>query len=388
MRQSGALLRNERKSRGLSVREASLRSAVSPATWKRWEGGVSTPRPADLDRILASLESGSIPQAHLRTRPVLRLLRYRRTRRFLTLEEIGAATGLSLASIQRYETGSRVPDEQDLVRLSAACGLTEDEGQFLVELLSKRPAPPDPANNRPTDGLPSPHAVIYAKLESLVDECGRLENHALESRLFDLLAELSTIGDWESAAEVLSMLRPHLAGLHLGADDWSEVRTLANLLRLHGCGTSHEKRRIFAQSRERFRFGERPSSVSTAFSLLRMAEIVREHDEAEELVYWLSQNEAVGQSQPLRFFLSVHEALTALGRGDAKRQVPVLESLVEHSRHPSQEYTAKAALVQAFFKLGDTSKTSQTVADCKRLEALYGFGSPFLRSVARREFFH
>ena len=159
-REDAARLRCARKGQNLSVAKACDLLGISTATLKRWESGTGTPGTQTIAKILDTwgVSGTSALRDQVRTdnfgkraawsieqsgpRPVLRLIRHRRRRNRLSLEDISEATGVGLGSLQRYETGLRIPTNEILQRLTTAVGCSNLESQLLHRSLASEETPP------------------------------------------------------------------------------------------------------------------------------------------------------------------------------------------------------------------------------------------------------
>src|ERR1044072_3493435 len=140
--ETGARLRAARRLKGLSVAEAGESFGVSRSTVTRWEAGKYLPTTATLTDYLARIGA---PAAEL---PVgrdkgpklsLRLLRAKRRRAGVTIQEMSHLTGLSLASLHRYEMGEREPDAGTVALLLQAYGCPAEERDALSKSASGGP---------------------------------------------------------------------------------------------------------------------------------------------------------------------------------------------------------------------------------------------------------
>lgn len=125
-----ALLREERESRGMTLRQAAMRAAIAPSTLSRWESGACTPRVPELEallralgvddrdilRVLASLDA---PRAAKAARAsdlsglvapsggaLLRALRHRAG---LSLVEVAMHLGVAASTLSRWESSVSHP---------------------------------------------------------------------------------------------------------------------------------------------------------------------------------------------------------------------------------------------------------------------------------------
>lgn len=128
-----ALLREQRETRGFTLRQASARAKLSPSTLSRWEAGACTPRvpelegllnalgvdPNDVLRILVSLDA---PRAARAARSFVgeqsvapsggALLKVLRRKAKLSLSEVADSIGVSQSTISRWETSTNHPSPQ------------------------------------------------------------------------------------------------------------------------------------------------------------------------------------------------------------------------------------------------------------------------------------
>lgn len=122
---SPAALRRQRNRRQLSLRQLSLISGVGAATISAWESGQRAPSARLLAAVADALEVTvadlvPVPQRRI----VLADLRHQ-----IGLSQRGAAerTGLSPSMYLAIETGYRVADQQQRVRVAGLLGVSEDE---------------------------------------------------------------------------------------------------------------------------------------------------------------------------------------------------------------------------------------------------------------------
>lgn len=122
---SPAALRRQRNRRKLSLRQLSLISGVGAATIGAWESGQRAPSARLLAAVADALEVTvadlvPVPQRRI----VLADLRHQTG---LSQRAASARTGLSPSMYLAIETGYRVADQGQRIRLAGLLGVTEDE---------------------------------------------------------------------------------------------------------------------------------------------------------------------------------------------------------------------------------------------------------------------
>jgi transcriptional regulator with XRE-family HTH domain len=149
----GTALRGLRRSRGLSLDEASRRGGASKAALSAWENGTRCPRGPALVRLLDALEANARIKAQLllladpqQARIALAgshlgapiavgtILRAMRKRRGMAQADLARAIGVSQAAVSKWEVGDAAPSPETVHVLGFALGASVEETLALMSV--------------------------------------------------------------------------------------------------------------------------------------------------------------------------------------------------------------------------------------------------------------
>lgn len=399
----GAALRGSRKSRGLTGQAASQAIAVSLATLKRWESDQGVPSRSALIEILtawgvpegspwrqliekeapSNSRSWSVDEPHERV--VLRLLRSKRRRNFLTLQEVSSATGLPVASIYRYEQGTRTPNQDVLAGLSAAVGCSNLE----QDLLSKALTHPDDLN------LPEP--VFYAmgkpnstgqfwvffELDRIL--CERNNTSPSPAYLASLFQSLVNTGDHQSLVEIWPIVRDRLPKASLVGLNRINLGSLVTLAQMNLTKEPRALHSRFARWGEEIEsFRDHPYIFGTMFTLTRMAEILGDVSAASWYLGQIQNQIEMLGSGMLAFFCDVHSTIIEFESKPSTRPLDALATLETNATHPVENYTLEVARLSMLHRLGMASSCKDALGRCRIMEHTFGYGSPLANQISAR----
>lgn len=394
----GAALRGARKARGLSVAKASLQLGVSPATLKRWESGQGVPSPRELEPYAEYLQV--LPDSPLRLaiegdlatgvvsempgRPIMRLLRAIRRRHHITLESVSFLTGISLASLHRYETGERTPDTDSLKKITAACGFEPRLTEALTHSIQICPKHFDESGLVVMDNflyrLDLPHLHLYRLLEQLL-YMG--QPNAVE--IYYVVNGFATMGDHQGLLEVWPLLKPLADEAHWTPEDRLSVGSTLLLARINTTRDKASTMRAFEKKRAQFYalpVLENPSG--TAMLLSRAAILLGERGEAEALLREPRRLATVNDDRTTKFICELHQLAVDFDRHASDTHLRALENLHKLAEGPLQRYNVEVAVVAMMERLGDRAGLTNALETCRLTELAHGFGSPLATRVARR----
>jgi len=148
-----ALLREQRETRGLSLRQASFQAQLAPSTLSRWESGTTVPRVPELEGLLRALGvdgedvlrilvSLNAPRAVKAVRSATdpssvapsggALLHALRSKARLSLADVAHALGVAASTVSRWEASTAHPSPQAAEALLDLVQATTEERQCLV----------------------------------------------------------------------------------------------------------------------------------------------------------------------------------------------------------------------------------------------------------------
>jgi transcriptional regulator with XRE-family HTH domain len=387
--ETGSALRGARRSLGISVATASKLAGISPSTVKRWEVGKGLPRASEvqsyLDLIGVPADSVFRSQAELNPkeevtdRPLMRMLRAKRRRNLVTLEDLSSATGLSVATLHRYETGERVPDAETLRVLARAYGCEQEEINLLCDcptanvggsLIEKFV---EPGQN--------PHFWLYRRLE----EGSRHGASLTPEEAIDLVHGLMVMGDHRGMLEAWGVLKPGLRQLAFSPEARAEINLSLILARLTVSRDAKAARDRIGRWRDYAE--ELPSGAASARAMShlgRLAAALGDLDEAEQWVGRLEHYASHAGDAGMLFVCSVNRQMLAFDRAPSWSSVSILERVREQAVGALQRYTGDVAALYMFDRLGDAASVQAMLDRCRADEATYGFGSPLAARIRRR----
>ncbi|HRF59542.1 MAG TPA: helix-turn-helix transcriptional regulator [Fimbriimonadaceae bacterium] len=391
----GATLRCARKAAGLSVARTSVLVGLSPATVKRWERGEGLPSARDLgvylDRLGAPADSPVREIARVSIddlsrnggeRPVLRFLRAARRRKGITLPELSAATGVSAASLHRYETGERVPESLVRRTIGRALGCNDAELEMLDRCLDEpgfRYDPTDAIHNRFFIAH-GPAAVLpFARADALLR--GQVVSPAF---LADMLQGLIIMGDHGALLELWTLIKPTAEKL-----DWPDMtRALVSgylsLARV-GSETMHQAReRTLRRYREYESIPPGPRKLNVGLILSRIAVAANMSEEAAQ---WVSQYQCesglFGDGEGYDVITGIHLRALMADFAPSIEHFSVLQSLRSSTQGILMAYNADIAMLSVAHKLGNEEEVRRLIDQCRNTESMYGIGSPLRNRIAQ-----
>ena len=394
----GAALRAARKSLGLSVAKASDIVKLSPATIKRWESSQGLPPKSELrgylDRlgvpdtspVREAIESEQSPSGFresrelLTNRPVLRLLRSKRRRNGITLTELSEATGLSVASLYRYETGERAPDEPVLRSLANAVGCSEAETDGLCQSLFEPVPPTDTAGL--VEQFLIPGNLSQLRVFSLLDTI-LLQKRPVAAEPWDAFHGLLIMGEHETVREVWPVLKPALASGELSFEDRVLIRTTLAMVR-----STFEV--VDSSTIRQLRSGVmslKPglTQVMAMLHLARLATAIGDTDEAESWVRAVEEYGLRVEDPGTLFLAELNRHAIEFEDSRSLSAVAGVETLRANAEGALQAYNADVALAHMRSILGDALATVDALESCAEAEATFGFGSPLAKKVRRKQ---
>lgn len=393
----GTALKSARKSRGHSIARTSLLGGVSTATVKRWENGQGLPPRADLmvylDRLGVPADSpyrdvvaATIRRPEVREgagRPLLRYLRSERRRNGLTLEAISDATGVSVPSLYRYESGLRAPDTETLRSIAMASGCNPEATTRLVEALHQEAAPNGselPVNELFQQPRPDSRFEVYARLDRLT--ASRNVEAQMDSVL-DLVDGFTILGDPHGLLEAWPLVKPLVR-----LENWSSVGKLrlgTNLLLARvNVDASDLPASEFARYRKALFSG--PFTHPRLHATLCFTRVATTAGAPEEAALILDdfEREIAGNTIPHSDLVCelYRRAVECDLRGSrASLSIARLGTL---GLGTLWDYNVDVATVGVLDRLGDRSELIGAIAKCRAREREHGFGSPLVNRIARR----
>ena len=394
----GAALRGARKARGLSVAKASLRLGVSPATLKRWENGQGVPPPRELEPYAAYLQAP--PESPIRLaidgdlakgvvsempgRPLMRLLRAIRRRHHITLESVSLLTGISLASLHRYETGERSPDFDALKNIAAACGCDPALVSALVASIQTCPRQFGESGPVVMDNFmfhnDQPHLHLYRLLEQVV--CVGQPN---SFEIHYVVNGFATMGDHQGLLEIWPLLKPLADAAQWTDEDRLSVGSMLLLARINTTRDKASAMRAFEKKRAQLYalpVLENPSG--SAMLLSRAAILLGERGESEAMLREPRRLAAAIGDRSTEFLCDLHQLAVDFDRRASEAHLRALENLHRNANGPLQRYNVEVAIVAMMERMGDRQGLTSALEVCHQTEANHGFGSPLANRAARQ----
>lgn len=351
----------------MSVAKASAAGGVSPATLKRWEAGASAPQPEAARRLFAIYGSGFVLTPEPDRAVLQRALRVHRRRAGLTLEEAAAASGLSVPSVHRYETGGRLARADDIERLGRALGMPIEERRALGDGVWGASLP---------GGL-SPVLQALSELESL----GR-DPDAGPADALRVLRMLVIVGDQQTVRESWpQVFRPRFADRPDRATR-ALARSFAALVSARR-GVA-EPARLESVRRE---VAGLPPSSTQAECMLNLARRALAVGDLREAAEWNGQaSEFASRRDDSAVML--HTRLIGLAAESAASPSASLADdvgrLAGEFEHPLPRFVATVAQAEVFFRMGEARKAAEVLERCQAEEERHGFGSPLAWTLRRK----
>jgi transcriptional regulator with XRE-family HTH domain len=385
--EAGAALRSARRSLAISVAKASQLAGVSASTVKRWELGQGLPTWREVELYLDSI--GTPPDCVHRVaegakglraesapeRPLLRILRAKRRRQMLTLEELSASTGLSVATLHRYETGERIPDAATLRQLAQIYGCEASE----IDMLSGEVAAPEPDGSliqRFVEPGKQPHLWLYRQLESSTRPSAKLT----PERALDLIHCLMIMGDHRGVLEAWTLLRPRTHGLPFSADQKAEIGMSLIMARFTVSRDARAARDRISKWRD---YAVEAKSARAMSHLARLAAALGETYEAELWIDRLQDQAERTSDSGHMFVCSVNRLMLSFDRTPSVSVLDSLDYVRAHAVGPLQKYTGDVCALYMLDRLQDRA-ADKVLERCSADERAYGFGSPLAASIRRR----
>lgn len=394
VREGAARLKCARKSQGLSVAKACAILGIAPATLKRWEAGAGTPGVSAIEKIL---DDWGLPDVSpLRTerrsenlgrkiswsveqcepRPVLRLLRHKRRRNHLGLEEISDATGVGVASLQRYETGQRIPNENLLESIAAAVGCTSEESSLLHQALASSEPTSVPFEVTEIFSKPkfNPGFWIFRELDFLCRFHQQQSADEVDNRLRSVFIGLAFTGDYSALLEAWQVSR----NFARPARGVNAVQGMLAMAKMHLARRPKEALNEFVSIRKQIPVAPSTTDqINTTFSAIRMAQLVGEYEDADDLLTRV-EHHYYGPSG--RVSCQVYRHLIDYNVGEATDSIAGLQAIRDDAG-PVLSYTTLVAELSIQAKMGRKAEALDILRQCGEAERTYSLGSPLARRI-------
>lgn len=383
--QVGAQLRCARKSQGLSVAKASLLVALSPATIKRWEAGQGLPKRSCLEEYLdrIGLPDGSEwrqgpgfgpPPQDVDGpygRPVLRLLRSKRRRMGITLQELSLASGTSVASLHRYECGTRIPSGDKTRQLSWLVGLGSGETERLLRRLSDGEVDTTSGSHLVDNFLDQgalPHYHVYAALDSI--SLARCDPAMVRESLTGLLF----MGDHAGILENWPMLKQACDRDRMSRGDTATLASLLALVKLK----SGEAERLWVRASS---LPEGQDRIAVTLNIARLATLARNFELGERCVRFLRMWAEATRNSSVAFLGELNLRALEFEKRPSESPLSQTQRLRETCTGVAQEYNVDVALLAMADRLGSLELKSEVTERIRGFEATFGLGSPLARRI-------
>ncbi|HRI45359.1 MAG TPA: helix-turn-helix transcriptional regulator [Fimbriimonadaceae bacterium] len=393
----GTALKSARKSRGHSIARTSMLGGVSTATVKRWENGQGLPPRADLlvflDRLGVPSDSpyrqvleASVRRPEVREgagRPLLRYLRSERRRHGLTLESISEATGVSVPSLHRYESGLRAPDSATLRSISLACGCGEKATDRLLEAMRHESAPSGcdlPVNDLFSRPDQDSRLEVFARLDRMTSF--RTAEASMDSVL-DLVDGFTILGDPHGLLEAWPLVKPLVR-----LENWSSIGKLrlgTNLLLARvNVDSSDLPASEFARYRRSLFDGDWCSArVHATLLFTRVTITAGAPEEAANMLTDLEREIAPRKVPHSDMVCELYRRAVECDLTGSRDSL-MLTQLGALGFGPLWSYNVDVATVGVLDRLGDRAEQASAIERCRAQERRYGFGSPLVNRIARR----
>lgn len=380
---------------GLSAGKASAVIGVAAATLKRWESGCGTPRESTVDRILdawgvpevSQLREGfrletlgrkvswSVEQNEVR--PVLRMLRHKRRRNGLRLEDVAQATGIGLPSLQRYETGLRVPAEPSLQLISQAVGCSAEEFELLRNFLTN----PDPISSPIsatvlfTKPMGTPGFLIFRELDYLLRFRREQTANEIHTRLQAIILGLAFTGDYSALVETWQGTA-HFLGR---PKSLSITESVAGMAKMHLARRPREALDEFLKLRRMLPATPKTDDeINGTFCAIRMGQLLKEHEDADDLLRRIEHSSGLEESAKVA--CAVYRCLVDFSVGEASDSVTGLQEIGRNA-DPVLAYTTRVGAASILVQMGKYDDGLDVLEGCRSLETSYGLGSPLARKL-------
>lgn len=396
----GQILRNARKARGLSVAKTSQLAGVSVATVKRWETGQGLPGRTELDAYLASIGApwDSAFRIALRvapptkaeeieqSSPLLRLIRAARRRNRITLEQVRDATGISLASLHRYETGERVPAPSILRELALACGCAPEDVDLLVGYVESG----FPSNGGPArivdayENADHPHLRAFQNLAAFLHRSDDLPDDELARAVLYVFEGFTLMGDHHAIVEAWDSMKPKIERARWSDGQRATVRLSLLFARLNAAPDPLGIPLALSKLR---RLGEEARHADQEFDilgrLLRIAFTLHDYGWARVLLDRVAAVAGAMKDPEVDAELELNRLAIACGESPDPKHIEALEDLRDQIGIPFRRYSLNVALASMFDRMEDKQGLQRAIELCRADEERYGLGSPLARRSAR-----
>lgn len=392
----GTALKSARKARGHSIARTSLLGGISTATVKRWENGRGLPSRAELlvflDRLGVPEESpyrqvvsSSVRRPEVREgegRPILRFLRCERRRHGLTLEAVATATGISIPSLHRYESGARAPDPETLRSISLACGCSPEISERLCQSLAHDAAPSRcdlSSNEMFSSPDPQSRFEVYARLDRFSsDRAG-----ASMDSVLDLVDGFTILGDPLGLLEAWPLVRPRVR-----FESWTPVGKLrlgTNLLlaRVNAETGSLTRSEIDRYHKAIFQGEWSSARIHAALLFVRATTTGGAPEEAAVILTQLEHALSKRRSADSEVVCELYRRAVECDLTGTRASLAI-SRLRSIGYGPLWDYNVDVATVGILDRLGDRSEVARQIEYCRSQERQFGFGSPLVNRVSRR----
>lgn len=394
----GALLKSARQAKNLTVKAAAEAIGISAATMKRWESGQGLPKAAEMAEVLqrigypdTSLVTTQIRGELVRfadsgvgaPRPILRLLRLKRRRHGITLENVSAATGFCLASLHRFETGERIPAPENLVTIGIACGLTDEEVIGIQKSIAGEPIP-EPASGL-LDLFEHPESLSHFELCRRLDRLiASREKECTSREVLDILQGALTAGDSRFAIESWDLIRAHKQVRALDVDDVAELKYRMAFARFRTGQVSDKVEALNRVSDVVRNIKSDVRRIDGYVSLVRIMATIKRPDLAQPLIEAVEQQLRDSGVDPETSFTHLLRAVTLPMDRKPENIHAELLSIEKEFTTPLLQYLFNIALSYVSLQCRDASYVRHSVGTCRDLEDRYHVGSPLLNGIAAR----
>lgn len=380
---TAASLKLARKRARLSVAQAADKLEVSASTLKRWEAGTHIPSNATLRDICKQWGvnfTGNASEAGpsrcwsyemQENRPVLQVLRLKRRRLGISLQELSDATAISVPALSRYELGQRVPPSESLTKISSAMDISNSEVDKLSLILSEPMGTTAPACPHSAFRNPEllPHLNLYHRLEWIL-KANYDEPRARANDIYNLLLGFSCAGDPMLVLEAWEQLKAQL-----DAPKSINIATVLTLTGMNRADSPKEHLADFKRIRKHIpTIIDSNDTASLSFLVLRMALMLKDNEDADDL---LGRIEALSPYIPeLKFSTCVYRDVVDAEFGD-KSAVSRIRDKAQTLKDPVTAYTALVLASQAEAKHNKDREASNTLlVEGRVFEDKFGVGSP------------
>ncbi len=336
------------------------------------------------------LDSGTAPTGPREThewqsgRHLLRLLRSRRRRQGITLSELSAVTGSSVASLHRYETGERVPDEPTFRCLAAALGMANEEREHLQALLSlspwERPLPGSPLEDSFLVPGSMPHLRVFERIDGLRNP--HIPGRDLGPEIWQILHGLLIMGEHDTVQEVWPFLRQSAASGTVDLEHKVLIRSTLRLVKSAqgrpGNGLQEDIQRLWLDARA---MKPGPARTAVTLQLARIHMNLGSGPEATKCVREVADYGNRTDSPSLVFLSELHLYASEFESGRSSSSLRSLLDLRSSAIGPLQSYNFEVAICQAHLARGDTGSVMAELESCSASEQTYGYGSPLVRRI-------